>query len=108
MKYKFADHDFVFSSAVFKELDLNSTQRIVLLDSEGLSKKDTDRNVYMLSSQGQVLWQVQNLGLSDGRPSFWSNVWLDQEGALWGYHFSGWEAQISIEDGGLIKKKFVR
>jgi|688.fasta_scaffold657240_1 hypothetical protein len=96
---------------ISKTLPLPDGGGIVLVDMMGLPKTtpldDVNRNVYRLTGEGDIVWQIGTLAEGDERFPY-TNIFIDDKGFLKAYCWDGGEYVAdwdtgSINAGDLLK-----
>lgn len=92
---------------VAQKITLPNGDLVVLLDREKInSGKDKQRNIYRISSDGKVKWQVENYQPLPFLSTF-TNIQI-LEGCLVAHNFDGGEYKIDVADGSIIESKLVK
>lgn len=91
-------------------LPLPNGDFVVLCDMLGQADASTDevnRNVYRVGGDGNIVWQIE-AGAFEGERQPFTNVTLDEDGALHAYCWSGAEYRVDVETGSLGQGTLVR
>ncbi len=66
-------------------------------------------NVFLLNSSGRILWQIEEFTGVKGRSSYYSNVWMEEDGkTLHAYNPLGFDCIIDIETGKIKEYEFTK
>jgi hypothetical protein len=94
-------------------VSLGAAGDVVLVDSKDLvsavsgKQWNPNRNVFLLSGNGQVVWEVESGMQSHGVQGF-ENVYLGPNGELMAYSANGVEYVLDAKTGRILSKELVR
>jgi hypothetical protein len=66
------------------------------------------RNVLCVDEDGRILWQIEEFKGVKGRSSYYTNVWLAEDGKLHAYNPLGFDCLIDIETGKILESEFIK
>lgn len=96
-----------------KRLPLGEEGEIVLIDTNevGLSRMtgplEPERNVFLVNSKGQIVWQIEAAVKSHGAVGY-SDVYLGESNNLLAYSSNGIEYSIDKVTGCVLGKELIR
>ena len=89
---------------VHKVIEISNSIAVLL---EIPMKKLLNRNVYLFSSEGEQIWQIEEpIVLDKEYSSPYTNIWLSEQGDLLAYSWSGFEYIVDLENGSAKKSTF--
>jgi hypothetical protein len=94
-------------SSITKRLSLPGQGDVVLVDPVKSKDIDPGRNVFLLDTAGQVIWQIEAATLSHGIKGF-SAVYLGLGNKLMAYSPNGIEYTIQSDTGRILGKELIR
>jgi hypothetical protein len=98
-------------STFSKAVPLPDGSSVVLVDrlcaDASFSDADVEKNIFRLSSNGDILWQVHGAKPIYPRSPF-TNIWLDQDGGLKASSWDGVEYDIAVESGEAKSSRFMK
>jgi hypothetical protein len=98
---------FLQNTDVTKRLLLPGHGEVVLLNPTASKDIDPARNVFLLDSEGRVIWQIEPASLSHGIGGF-SDIYCGADNGLMAYSANGIEYRIHSETGRIVKKELIR
>ncbi len=91
---------------VKQKCELPNGDLIVLLDREKVEKNTQQHNVYRISANGSVQWQVADYQTMPALSTF-TNIKLIGE-YIEAYNFDGGMYKVSVEDGSILGSELMR
>lgn len=89
---------------IFKSLPLPDGGEIALVDTMGSPKSvpldDVNRNVYRVTGEGDIVWQIETLAEGDERLPY-TNIYIDDLGFLKAYCWDGGEYVADWDTGAI-------
>lgn len=93
--------------SVVSKLPLVGIGDAVLIDCNIAKNCDPARNVFLLNSNGDVLWQIE-AGVSSHGVIGYSAIYLDPNNVFMAYSSNGFEYEIDAKTGRILGKDLIR
>ena len=96
-----------------KRLPLGDEGEVVLIDANEMGSSrmtgslEPERNVFLVNSKGQIVWQIEASVKSHGAVGY-SDVYLGEDDSLLAYSSNGIEYSIDKVTGCVLGKELIR
>jgi len=91
---------------VYKTLESNLGV-IVIVGSIAGQPHTPVQNIFMISNDGRILWQIEEFkGIRD-QTSYYTNVFFEN-GKLHAFHPSGFDCEIDLNTGRILRSEFTK
>lgn len=94
-------------SSIKKRLLLAGAGDVVLIDCDIAACLEPARNIYLLSTQGNIVWQIE-AGFSSHGVVGYSDIYFDPNNKLMAYSSNGIEYEIDHASGHILSKELIR
>lgn len=88
-------------SKIYKKLQLNNSNSIVLIDiseAHNISRDENNLNVYLIDKDYKVIWQIDAKDTAFNKDMFVS-IKISDQGELIAKRFSGFKYKVDIKTG---------